>query len=161
MKLFGSIKNLFKKNRKQAHQELVSEFNKIFGYQFNDTLLLLEALTHRSYIYANDHRLPSNERLEFLGDSILGLVIAEYLYKLHTDYDEGDLTKTKAILVNEITLARVGIESGLNDLILLSPRKKNPGVVSGCRLSPTPWKQLSERCILTAAWKQLPGLSMT
>lgn len=127
MKLFGSIKNLFKKNRKQAHQELVSDFNKIFGYQFNDTLLLLEALTHRSYIYANDHRLPSNERLEFLGDSILGLVIAEYLYKLHTDYDEGDLTKTKAILVNEITLARVGIESGLNDLILLSPEEEKSG----------------------------------
>jgi len=127
VKLFGSIKNLLKKTHKQAHHELAFEFYDKFGYQFKNTNLLIEALTHRSYIYTNEIHLPSNERLEFLGDSVLGLVIAEYLFKLHTDYNEGDLTKTKAILVNEITLAKVGIECGLNRLLLLSQEEEKSG----------------------------------
>lgn len=127
MKLFGSIKKIFRKTQKQAYAELAFEFYKKFGYEFKNPTLLVEALTHRSYIYTNENHLPSNERLEFLGDSVLGLVIAEYLFKLHTEYNEGDLTKTKAILVNEITLAKVGIEIGLNNLILLSSEEEKSG----------------------------------
>ena len=127
MKLFGSIKNLLRKSQKQAHHELAFEFCDKFGYRFKNPALLIEALTHRSYIYTSNDEMRSNERLEFLGDSVLGLIIAEYLFRLHSDYNEGDLTKTKAILVNEITLAKVGIDSGLNNLILLSPEEEKSG----------------------------------
>jgi len=127
VRLFGSIKKLLGKKQKQAHLELASDFKKKFGYQFINQSLLVEALTHRSYIYANEDNMPSNERLEFLGDSVLGLVVAAYLFKLHADYNEGDLTKTKAILVNEITLSKVGVECGLNELILLSSEEEKSG----------------------------------
>ena len=69
------------------------------GYTFRDRTLLENALTHSSY--ANEHRggLPSNERLEFLGDSILGLVVADHLYRTRPDLPEGDLTRIRAALV--------------------------------------------------------------
>ena len=127
MKLFGSIKKIFRKTQKQAYVKLAFEFQTKFGYQFKNPDLLCEALTHRSYIYSNDEHLPSNERLEFLGDSVLGLIIAGHLFRLHADYNEGDLTKTKAVLVNEITLSKVGIEIGLNKLILLSAEEEKSG----------------------------------
>ena len=70
------------------------------GYHFRDTSLLEHALTHSSY--ANEHRssgITSNERLEFLGDSILGLIVAEYLFRTHPNMPEGELTRTRAALV--------------------------------------------------------------
>ena len=84
------------------------------GYTFRDRSLLENALTHSSY--ANEHRaagVPSNERLEFLGDSILGLVVADHLYRTRPDLPEGDLTRTRAALVCEGSLAEV---AGLLDL---------------------------------------------
>jgi ribonuclease-3 len=69
----------------------------------------------------------SNERMEYLGDSVLGLVIAEYLFKIHPDYNEGGLTKNKSVLVNEMTLSSVGRECGLNELILMSPDEERAG----------------------------------
>jgi ribonuclease-3 len=78
------------------------------GYTFRDRTLLLHALTHSSY--ANEHRgtgLTSNERLEFLGDSILGMVVADYLFRTHPDMPEGELTRTRAALVCEGSLHEV------------------------------------------------------
>ena len=71
------------------------------GYRFHNQQLLSEALNHSSY--ANEHRgsLGSNERLEFLGDSVLGFVSAEYLFRGHRDLPEGDLTRMRASLVCE------------------------------------------------------------
>ena len=77
------------------------------GYTFQDRSLLQQALTHSSYANENRGGLGSNERLEFLGDSILGMVTADHLYHAHPDLPEGDLTRTRAALVCEESLVEV------------------------------------------------------
>ena len=99
----------------------------IIGYHFRDELLALLAVTHRSFYRGNDSERPSNERLEFLGDSVLGLVIADQLFRDNPNLREGELTKTKAMLVNELTLASIGKEVGLNELIRLSTEEDRLG----------------------------------
>ncbi len=85
----------------------MESLEKKLGYSFRDRELLAEALNHSSY--ANEHKggLGSNERLEFLGDSVLGFVSAEYLFRLHADLPEGDLTRMRAALVCEQSLYEV------------------------------------------------------
>lgn len=75
------------------------------------TALATQALTHRSYAYENGG-VPHNERLEFLGDAVLELVVTEYLYTAHPDRPEGDLAKIRASLVNTYVLAEIGRELG-------------------------------------------------
>lgn len=90
------------------------------GYTFRDRSLLLHALTHSSY--ANEHRgsgLTSNERLEFLGDSVLGMVVADYLFRIHPDMPEGELTRTRAALVCEGSLYEVAKALGLGGYLRL------------------------------------------
>lgn len=90
------------------------------GYHFKDRGLLEHALTHSSY--ANEHRnlgLTSNERLEFLGDSVLGMVAAERLFWEHPDMPEGDLTRTRAALVCEGALHQVALSLGLGRYLRL------------------------------------------
>ena len=90
------------------------------GYQFRDRGLLEHALTHSSY--ANEHRslgLTSNERLEFLGDSVLGMVAAERLFREHPDMPEGELTRTRAALVCETALHQVALSLGLGRYLRL------------------------------------------
>lgn len=99
----------------------------VIGYAFHHPELLYLALTHRSYVRSNGGEVPSNERLEFLGDSVLGLVIADRLYRDYPECAEGDLTKTKALLVNETTLAAIGQETGLNEHIIMSAEEERSG----------------------------------
>lgn len=90
------------------------------GYTFRDETLLRHALTHSSY--ANEHKsegLTSNERLEFLGDSVLGMVVADHLYHTHPDMPEGELTRTRAALVCEGSLYEVACGLGLGDCLRL------------------------------------------
>lgn len=77
------------------------------GYSFRDRSLLENALTHSSFANENKSPMGSNERLEFLGDSILGMVTADFLYRRHSDLPEGDLTRLRAALVCEDSLAEV------------------------------------------------------
>ena len=91
--------------------------------------LLTIALTHRSYSYEHGG-LPTNERLEFLGDSVLGLIITEELYHRHSDCSEGDLAKLRASIVNTHALADVGrrlTEDGLGSHLLLGKGEENSG----------------------------------
>ena len=86
----------------------MEELEQKLGYQFRDRALLSEALNHSAD--ANEHRAlgeQSNERLEFLGDSVLGFVTAEFLFELHRDLPEGDLTRQRAALVCEQSLYEV------------------------------------------------------
>ncbi|MCS3915747.1 ribonuclease-3 [Caldanaerobacter subterraneus subsp. tengcongensis MB4] len=76
------------------------------NYEFKDKTLLLEALTHSSWAHEGKNEKVSNERLEFLGDSVLSLVISEYLYKNRKDLEEGSLSKYRAEIVCEPSLAR-------------------------------------------------------
>ncbi|WP_018155481.1 ribonuclease III [Demetria terragena] len=83
-----------------------------------DEPLLQRALTHRSYAYENGGA-PHNERQEFLGDSVLGLVVTDHLYTAHPDLPEGQLAKLRASVVNSRALAQVARELGLGDYVLL------------------------------------------
>jgi ribonuclease-3 len=86
------------------------------GYSFHDRTLLRAALTHAS---GAEHRLASNERLEFLGDAILGLVVCELLYRQFPAYLEGDLTKVKSVVVSRQTCAKVSEALGLQEFLIL------------------------------------------
>lgn len=109
------------------HDVDVEAVEEIIGYHFRDLSHLFLALTHRSYSHANGEFLPSNERLEFLGDSVLGLVIADQLFQDHHDLREGEMTKLKALLVNEGTLAEVGRQIKLDQHLLLSVEEDRAG----------------------------------
>lgn len=91
------------------------------GVVFSNKDLLIQALTHRSYLNENpDFGLGHNERLEFLGDAVLELVVTEELYKRFPDKPEGDLTSFRAALVNANMLAEIATELDVNDFLLLS-----------------------------------------
>jgi ribonuclease-3 len=127
VRLFSFIKNLRRRSEIESDKKLVTEFDNRFGYLFQRSELLREALTHRSFFRAEEECPASNERLEFLGDSVLGLITAEHLHKTYPHFDEGDLTKAKAILVNEATLSRIGRECGLNAFIYISQEEEKTG----------------------------------
>jgi ribonuclease-3 len=98
----------------------ISSLESALGVVFLNKDLLHTALTHRSYVNENpDWRLPHNERLEFLGDAVLELVVTRYLY-LNFQNPEGDLTSYRAALVNSQMLSAVSSELGVNDFLLLS-----------------------------------------
>ena len=97
-------------------EELLEQCEQMLGYRFTNHQLLKEALTHASVA---DKRQESNERLEFLGDSVLGLVICHRLYELFPEYLEGDLTKLKSAVVSRTTCAAVANALGLTDLIFV------------------------------------------
>ncbi len=86
------------------------------GYLFHDLRLLEAALTHASGV---QHRLASNERLEFLGDAILGVVVCERLFHLYPEYSEGELTKIKSVVVSRDTCARLSDALALSEYLIL------------------------------------------
>ena len=91
-----------------------------------DPGLLERSVTHRSYAYENGG-LPTNERLEFLGDSVLGLVVTDTLYRTHPDLPEGQLAKLRAAVVNAKALAGIGRELGLGEHLLLGRGEETTG----------------------------------
>lgn len=98
-----------------------AKFEEILGFSFEDKALLRQAFTHRSYINENrSSNLSHNERLEFLGDAVLELVVTDHLYTSQRDLDEGALTSLRASLVNADTCARVAQDLGVNEYLLLS-----------------------------------------
>ena len=102
-----------------------SLLEKKLNLKFKDKDLLIQAFCHRSYLNENpDFYLFHNERLEFLGDAVLEVVVTEYLYKKYPEKSEGELTNWRAALVNAKMLAEVAKNSGLNDFLLLSRGEK-------------------------------------
>src|SRR4051794_7968506 len=95
---------------------ILEECQSIIGYRFRQPELLRAALTHTS---GANTRLASNERLEFLGDAVLGLITCEQLYLRFPDYQEGDLTKVKSVVVSRRTCARFSRELNLGDFLFL------------------------------------------
>ena len=99
---------------------MVNELEKAIGYRFKNITLLQNALAHSSYANERWHdSLKSNERLEFLGDSILGMVVAEHLYRNFPDRPEGDLTRMRADMVCERSLALIAERIDLGKHLLL------------------------------------------
>ncbi len=109
----------------QLNYEQVEE---VLGLHFHDRQLLYMALTHRSYIYETaGEGQTSNERLEFLGDSILALISADFLYRTFPTLTEGELTDVRAVLVRTETLARFASEITLGKFLLMGKGEQNSG----------------------------------
>ena len=104
----------------------VQELEKIIGYRFHDRTLLELALTHSSFANERGHH-RDNERLEFLGDSVLGFITAEYLFTKLSDEPEGELTRRRANAVCEKTLAGFAEEIRLGEYIKLGKGERNTG----------------------------------
>lgn len=127
MTFWNSLKKIFNSTASVSEIEHLNAVQKIIGYHFHDIDLLRLALTHRSFYHKKNSRSKSNERLEFLGDSVLGLVIADSLFHDYPGSREGHLTKIKAMLVNETTLSNVAKDIKLNEHILMSPEEDKLG----------------------------------
>jgi ribonuclease III len=100
----------------------IATLEKKIGYEFQDKKLIIEALTHKSYKQPYD-----NERLEFLGDAVLDLIVGEYLFIKFRDSDEGKLSKIRASLVNETGFDKLARALNLGDYIFLSNAEENNG----------------------------------
>ena len=115
-------------------QEKLAEV--IQNAKFNDNSLLLNALTHRSYVHENPNSGEHNERLEFLGDALLTYLSGDYLYRRHPDIGEDKLTRRRSALVDEKQLSRFALEVGLDKKMLLGKGAireggyKNPNLLS-------------------------------
>ncbi len=106
----------------------LAAFQSKLGVRFANQGLLRKALTHRSYLQGNGDNVElSNERLEFLGDSVLELIVNEHLYKSYPGKREGDLTKMKSLLVSRSVLARLARAMDLGDFVLLSDAEDDAG----------------------------------
>ncbi|MFM9197296.1 MAG: ribonuclease III family protein, partial [Planctomycetia bacterium] len=113
----------------------VAECQRRINYEFRDPSLLIAAFTHAS---GAQHRLASNERLEFLGDAILGFIVCETLYQLFPDSLEGDLTRIKSVVVSRETCGRITERLQLIDFLIVG---------KGLSLNrPVPASVLSDRC---------------
>lgn len=109
------------KDSSTVHNEALAGFSRALGISFNNPELLLEAVTHRSYL--NEHRghqVGHNERLEFLGDAVLELAVTDFLFKRYPEKPEGDLTSYRAALVNTQSLSSIAESVGVNEVLLLS-----------------------------------------
>ena len=111
-------------NRTRPLEELQTKLQ----YKFSDSDLLVQALKHRSYVYAaEESSIASNERLEFLGDAVLDLIVTEYLYQKFPKKREGELTQIKSLLVSKVVLAERSNDFGLGEFLLLSKEETQAG----------------------------------
>ena len=107
---------------------MIKDLEKAIGYRFQNITLLQNALSHSSFANERWHdSLMSNERLEFLGDSILGMVVAEFLYRNYPDRPEGELTRMRADMVCETSLAKIADQIGLGQHLLLGHGEEQGG----------------------------------
>lgn len=110
-----------------SEEHRMNNLEEKLGYTFQDPSLLENALTHSSCANESQGRLVSNERLEFLGDSILGMIVADHLYRNHPDLPEGELTRTRAALVCEDSLVQVARELDLGTYLRLGKGEEAGG----------------------------------
>jgi ribonuclease-3 len=102
-----------------TRRELLADLERILDYHFQQLELLNQALTHKSYVHEQRESVQHNERLEFLGDAVLGLVISDYCYERFAQLAEGELSKIRASLVNEGNLARIARRLNLGMYLLV------------------------------------------
>lgn len=127
--LISRLKAIFKKRKKLKDSflsdkflttEQLTQLEKRIGFSFIDKSYYIQALIHRSYLEKIDENDSSNERLEFLGDAVLNLIVANYLFDKFPDEDEGFLTKVRAKLVNRYTLSECAEKLNLNEFLFLN-----------------------------------------
>ena len=100
----------------------LSKLEQNIGYEFKDKTLLKTALTHTSY--ANEKKVPSNEKLEYLGDAILEFITSEFLYENYKKLKEGEMTKVRATVVCEESLHKVAIKHNFSDFLIVGKSEK-------------------------------------
>jgi len=103
-------------SRERDRTDTLVMCEQVLGYQFRDSMYLSEALTHAS---GANHRLVSNERLEFLGDAILGAIVCELLFRKFPEYLEGDLTRIKSVVVSRHICAKISQKLGIDAFLVL------------------------------------------
>jgi len=114
--------------RKAADAFGFGRFQRIIGYRFRDTALLKHAMTHKSVAGQGDALgLRSNERLEFLGDSVVNCLVTEYLYDTHPDKSEGQLSKIKSLIVSRKILGEVAQGLSMGEFLLMSAAEEKSG----------------------------------
>lgn len=111
----------------------LERFQEGLGYHFRDPQLLLRALTHPSYVNEHAEAGPDNQRLEFLGDAVVGLAVAAWVFQHYLTFQEGEMTRLRAALVREQALARFAARLGLGEVLRLGRGE----VESGGRERPT------------------------
>lgn len=125
-RVLGWFKKFFSEDKSPSYS--LRELNRIkileerLGYNIESPLYYIKALTHRSYLEINNELEKSNERLEFLGDSVLGLIVAEKLFRKFSNKDEGFLTKYRSQLVDRDALVAAANRINLEDLVLYDER---------------------------------------
>ncbi len=123
--MLGWLKRIFRGNKPPVD---IKEIESVIGYRFADPFLLYRSLKHRSYSQVMEGSVDlSNERLEFLGDSVLNMVVSHTLYVENQDYQEGDLTKLKSVLVSKSSADLAARNAGLERFILLSNSEEDAG----------------------------------
>ncbi len=103
----------------KERQEELAKLQETLGYFFKDVKLLNKALTHKSFVNETGEDLKHNERFEFLGDSVLDLIVSEYMVRTYSDFNEGVLSKIRAGVVNESCLAKLAGNIDLGTYLLL------------------------------------------
>ncbi len=125
----NSFLKLFRFKKNVTYPQInLSDLSERLKYTFTDTNILYQALKHRSFLTCTgEKRIESNERLELLGDAVLGLVVTEYLYNKYPGEEEGILTNFKSLLVNRKVLSHVAKDFGLGKFILLNEAEERSG----------------------------------
>jgi ribonuclease III len=120
------LRKLFQGGKKEPS---FSELERILGYRFQDGRFLVTALSHRSYVNTqkSETKIDSNERLEFLGDSVLNIVVTDFLYHEYPDREEGRMSKMKSLVVSSKVLGLCADKWRLGDFILLSRSEEKSG----------------------------------
>ena len=90
----------------RQNEEIIANMQKITGWKFSDPELILTAVTHSSYVKGESKAAKDNERLEFLGDSILGICVSEWIYKTYSKAHEGKMTRVRSLVVSEAALCK-------------------------------------------------------
>lgn len=113
--------------QKKIENRNTDRLQKTLHVKFKNKSLLQRAVTHRSFVNESGRTVKDNERLEYLGDSVLGLVVNEYLFKVFEEYREGKLAKIKSAVVSEATLAKIAKAISLGEFILMGRGEEHSG----------------------------------
>ncbi|HOX93037.1 MAG TPA: ribonuclease III [Spirochaetales bacterium] len=111
----------------RERKDAVAAFQKSLGYRFKDSDLLTRALTHRSHVNEDSSSSGNNERLEFLGDAVLGMASASHLFSMLGDRPEGDLARIKSFVVSEDTLSGIALGLSMDALLLIGKGEERSG----------------------------------
>ena len=123
------------------------------GHDFADLSLLQHALAHRSWCGEQEGGAPSNERLEFLGDAVLGLVVARYTYGRFPDFPEGKLAKVRSAVVNARVLAQVAGSLGIGEVLLLGRGEEGSGGRTKASILADAFEAVLGAVYLDAGWE--------